>query len=90
MDYNEFKRHIGKAGLTLSDFAGITGKHASSLSNYAKTGRVPDHIALIAVLLGELVDHGVDIRPIVAKVEVRQAKPRGMGFKRRQGEDNDD
>ena len=82
MEYTEFKRHLGKAGLTVAEFASLTGKRSPSISNYAVTNDVPSHVALIAVLMGEMADHGIDFRAAAAKVEFKTARPRGRSFGR--------
>lgn len=79
MDYDEFQRHIGKAGLTLQQFANLLQMNHVSLSNYRKKGKVPMHLAVISVLLGEMVDNGIDYRKALAKIAITPKKPRGAG-----------
>ena len=54
--------------------------HRNSVTNYAKVGEVPDHLAVIAVLLGDLADAGLDFRASLAKIEFHEKKPRGREF----------
>ncbi|GAB7027349.1 hypothetical protein [Geotalea toluenoxydans] len=79
MTYDEFKRHIGKAGLTIREFAVLIKLKPASISNYAKSGEVPSHLSIIAVLLAELAEHKVDFREILDHVEIAEKKPRGAG-----------
>ena len=38
MTYDEFQRQIGKAGLTIREFADLVKMHRNSVTNYAKLG----------------------------------------------------
>lgn len=79
MTYIEFQRHIGKAGLTIKSFAELIRMNRVSLSNYAKQGEVPSHLAVIAALLGEMADRGIDYRAVLSGIEIAPKKPRGAG-----------
>ena len=48
----------------------------NSISNYARAGEVPVHLALIAVLAVGVSEMGGDFRRIISKVEVTPKKPR--------------
>lgn len=82
MDYDEFRRHIGKAGLQMKDFASLIHMTPTALSAYRKKGEVPAHLAIIAVLLGELADNQIDYRPALAKIELTPKKPRGISLRK--------
>ncbi|WAI85713.1 MULTISPECIES: hypothetical protein [Achromobacter] len=60
MLYAEFRRHLGKAGMTINDFAAYLCIRPASVSNYSKSGTVPRAYAIIAILLGEAADRGVN------------------------------
>jgi transcriptional regulator with XRE-family HTH domain len=75
--YDEFQRNVRKAGLTLSAFADLLNMNRVSLSNYARQEQVPAHLAVIAVLLGELSEHGIDYRAALSRVEIPAKRPRG-------------
>ncbi len=77
MDYNEFQRHIGKAGLKLNEFASLMQMTPTALSNYRKKDLVPVHLAVIAVLLGEMADNGLDFRTAIGKIDITPKKARG-------------
>jgi hypothetical protein len=79
MTYIEFQRHVGKAGLTIKSFAELIRMNRISLSNYAKQGEVPSHLAIIAALLGEMADRGIDYRAVLTRIDVASKKPRGAG-----------
>lgn len=80
MDYNEFQRHVGKAGLKMVEFAALMQMNSKSLSNYRVRGEVPLHLAFIAVLLGEMAERAIDFRTILSKIQSSPKAPRtGMG-----------
>ena len=80
MDYEEFKRQIGKSGLTLKDFAELLHLNKNSLSNLAGKEKVPDHLAVIVVLLGEMAEHKIDFRSVIERIDLKKNEPRGKGF----------
>lgn len=71
MEYTEFRRHLGKAGLTINEFAAFIEVFPSSVSNYARKGIVPIEYAVIAVLLGDAADRRVDFREILSQFGLR-------------------
>lgn len=87
MNYDEFQRHVGKAGLTLKAFAGLVRMNRISLSNLAKKGEVPTHLAIIAALLGEMADKGIDYREVLSRIDIAPKKPRGAGKRGKFGGD---
>lgn len=80
MTYEEFQRQIGKAGLTLREFAELVKMNRVSLSNYAKSNEVPSHLAVIAALLGEMAEQRLDYRAALAKIDFSPKRPRGAGI----------
>jgi len=82
MDYDEFRRHIGKAGLQMKEFATLIHMTPTALSSYRKKSEVPTHLAIIAVLLGELADNQIDYRPSLAKISLSPKKPRGISLQK--------
>lgn len=79
MTYDEFQRHIGKAGLKLHEFASMMDMSRVSLSNYRKKGDVPRHLSMIAVLIGEMAERGIDFQAILTQFDNSPKKPRGSG-----------
>lgn len=77
MEYPEFRRHVGKANLTINEFAGYLDVQPSSVSNYARKGRVPPAYAALAVLMGDAADRGVDFRAVLVRFGVHSARARG-------------
>ena len=77
MVYDEFRRHLGKAGLTIRQFADLLKMHPNSLTNYRKNGEVPTHVAIIAALMGEMADKKVDFKFILNGLEITSKRARG-------------
>lgn len=80
MTYEEFQRQLGKANLNNGQFASLLKMNRNSVTNYRKAQTVPMHIAVIAVLMAEMVERGMDFRSAIAKVGVVPKKPRGAGI----------
>ena len=85
MRYEEFQRHVGKAGLSLTEFAKLIRMNRVSLSNLSRREEVPSHLAVIASLLGEMAEHGLDFRATLERLEISPKKARGGASPRRFG-----
>lgn len=79
MTYADFIKELGRASLTVRAFADLVCMHRNSVSNYARSGEVPNHLGLIAALLAELHTRGIDYRPVIERVAPASKKPRGRG-----------
>lgn len=89
MTYEEFKRHLGKAGLSIKDFAGLLKQNPNSFTNYKTKGEVPDHIAVIVALMGVMADNALDFREVVSALDLEPNKPRGAAKSATFGSDKD-
>lgn len=69
MPYTEFQRLIGKAGLSIKEFAALLDIKPNSITNYSKQGVVPTHIAVIVALISTMKDEGLDFYPIFEKIK---------------------
>lgn len=67
MQYEEFKRQIGKAGLTNRAFAELLDLNPISLSNLKSKVEVPYQLALIASFMADYKDRGLDFMEIIEK-----------------------
>lgn len=85
MNYDEFRRQLGKAGLTIKGFAELIKQTPNSITNHAAEGEVPSHLAIIAALMGEMAEAGVDFRTTLGRIEYEPSKPRGGAAKGRFG-----
>ena len=69
MPYSEFQRLIGKAGLTIKEFAELLEMNPNSITNYHKVGVIPSHIAIIISLISSMKDKGLDFYEVFDKVK---------------------
>lgn len=77
MTYAEFQVELRRAGLSIGAFADLIGMKRNSVSNYAGATDVPQHLAVIAVLLAELTAADADFRPAFKRVGISPKKARG-------------
>lgn len=77
MSYDAFIAELGKAGLSVREFAALLGMRANSVSNYSKRGEVSSHLGIIAALLAELRLNDIPRDPVFDRVEVNKKKSRG-------------
>lgn len=77
MTYDEFCRHLGKAGITAKDFAVLLKKNPNSVTNNAKSGCVPNELGVIAALIGEMAENKIEFKKTIERLELRARKPRG-------------
>lgn len=87
MMYEEFLRQLGKAGLTVKEFAQLVRMNRVSISNNAKNGKVPSHLAVIACLMGEMAEHGLDFRDALSRIDIEPKKAKGAAARGRFGGD---
>lgn len=81
MTYNEFKRQLGKAGISSKEFSRLVKLNPNSLTNYAKTGKIPAHWAIIAALIGEMAEQGINYRAVIERIDFEPNKVRGAAKK---------
>lgn len=79
MSYEEFKRLLGKAGLSVKDFADLMRISCNSVTNYASRGTVPAHLAIAVTLMSEMAEAKLDFRSALQLLELKEKKPRGSG-----------
>ena len=81
MTYEEFKRKLRMAGIGVVEFAALMQMpHRQTISNYSKLGVVPDHMAVIVLLMVALTEAGGDVRAVLGGMEMKRKKGRGAGF----------
>lgn len=90
MSYEEFQRQIGKAGLSIREFAELIKMNPVSLCNYGKKGEVPSHLAVISSLLGEMAERKIDYRVVISQIDISPKRPRGAGRSGKFGGDKQD
>lgn len=90
MTYSVFLAELGKAGLTVRAFAGLVGMNRNSVSNYARAGEIPRHLALIAALFAEMNVHSMDFQVVAGRIDMVPKKPRGTAKPGRFGGERQD
>lgn len=80
MEYEEFRRHLGKAGLTNIEFAEIVKLNRNTLSNFRRYG-VPKYWAIIAVLMGVMADNAIDFKGPMSRIKIDMKKARAGSLK---------
>lgn len=88
MTYEQFKRRLKKAGLTIVEFAALLNMNKASITNYSVVGHIPDHLSVIVALMAAMADADLDFRPVVERLNIERKARRGSGFGGR-GEDRD-
>lgn len=83
MKYEEFKRQVHKAGLTVRTFAELIKQSPNSITNYAGTDKVPAHLSIIAVLLAEMKEAGIEYKTAIRKLDLQTNKPRGRSINKK-------
>lgn len=77
MTYDKFLEELGRASLSVRKFADLLCMKPNSISNYARTGEVPNHLAVIAILLAELRLNGIAYEAVLDKAALGPKKARG-------------
>jgi hypothetical protein len=85
MTYEEFKRQLGKAGMTAYEFADLTKMNRSSITNCSQRGVVPSHLAVIVALMGEMAENGINYRGVLGRIDIKSKRARGGATKGRFG-----
>lgn len=76
MNYEELTRNIAKAGLDIKEFAELIKANPNSITNLKSKEKIPKNIAIIAVLLGEIVDKGLEYKHFFEKLDLKEQKAR--------------
>lgn len=80
MKYEEFRRNLGKAGLTNKRFAELLGMNEKSITNMAQKDVVPNHVAALSLLMGLLADNQISYQEYLEREAFEKAEPRGKKF----------
>lgn len=74
MEYIEFKRHLGKGGLGIKEFASLLDVSPTAVTNHASKGVVPRSYAALAILIGDAADRGSDFRTALSRFGIHILK----------------
>ena len=76
MNYEELIRNIGKAGLNATEFSKLIKANSYSITNLKSKGKVPKNLAIIATLLGEMVDKKIPYQHLFDGLGLEEQKAR--------------
>lgn len=71
MDYIIFKKKLGQAGLSVTEFAELMHINCNSVSNYSSKGYVPVHLAVAVTLMSEMAYRNIDFKSLLIKSNTR-------------------
>jgi hypothetical protein len=77
MKYEDFLQELRGAGLTGRAFARLLCLNENTISNYKIRGDVPSHLAVIAALMRQMREAGLDFQPTIARLPLARKAPRG-------------
>ena len=77
MTYEEFQAELDRADMSVRVFAELIGMRPNSVSNYAKRGEVPSHLAVIVTLMAELSSQAIDFSSALERLDIAPKRPRG-------------
>lgn len=80
MKYDEFKARLKSAGVSMTEMARLLCMHRNSITNYGRSGSVPAHLAVIAVLISEMEKSGLDFRLAIQSLGISRKRDRGHSF----------
>lgn len=69
MRYDEFKKCLKVAGISVKELAEVLDMQPNSITNYRARGSVPRHLGVIASLLAVLATHGIDHSEVLTREE---------------------
>ena len=73
MDYSLFKKKLGQAGLSVTDFAELMQMTGNSVSNYSSKGYVPVHLAVAVTLMSEMAYRNIEFKSLLAEAHTQAA-----------------
>lgn len=76
MTYEELTRNIAKTGLDIKEFSELIKVNPNSITNLKPKRNMPKNLTIIAVLLGEMVDKGLEYKYLFEKLDLKEQKAR--------------
>ena len=80
MEYTRFTQVLRDARITIRQLAKLLHMNPNSITNHARNGVVPDHLAAIVLLIGSMAKHGIDYAGPLERADLRGKRPRGKSF----------
>lgn len=76
MTYDDFKKNIKGANLTLREFADLIKANRNSITNLSSQESVPKNLYIISALLAELSYHNIDYKKVLGQMDIEPQKAR--------------
>jgi hypothetical protein len=76
MTYDDFKKNIKSANLTLREFADLIKANRNSITNLSTQESVPKNLYIISALLAEMAYHKIDYKIILNQMDIEPQKAR--------------
>ena len=76
MKYDDFKKNIRGANLSMREFADLVKANRNSITNLSTKEKVPKNLYIISALLAELAYYKIDYKKIFQEMDIEPQKAR--------------
>jgi len=76
MTYDDFKKNIKGANLTLREFADLIKANRNSITNLSTQENVPKNLYIISALLAEMSYHNIDYKKVLKQMDIEPQRAR--------------
>jgi len=76
MKYDDFKKNIRRANLSMREFADLIKANRNSITNLSVKEKVPKNLYIVSALLAELAYHKIDYKEIFQEMDIEPQKAR--------------
>lgn len=76
-EYDDFQQELKAAGLSGRAFARLLKLNPNSITSYKAAGELPSHLAVIAALVRDMAETGLDFEATIARVPIEKKAARG-------------
>lgn len=81
MTYDEFTEKLDRADIKVREFAQLIKRTPNAITNYAGKGEVPALMGIVATLIAEMHQCGIDYRAVIGAMDFEGVAPRTDGRK---------
>jgi len=82
MTFNEFKKKLIDADLTLPKFAKLISVSEKNIQNYKKKEKIPNHLAVIVECFAIFKEKNIDFEKRIDMLKLRKNTKKGVGFQK--------
>jgi len=76
MKYDDFKKNIRSANLSMREFADLIKANRNSITNLSTREKIPKNLYIVSALLAELAYHNIDYKKIFQEMDIAPQKAR--------------